>query len=508
MTTERTIPEGGLRRMARNGVLWSVVQSWGSKLLVFYLSILLTRLLGPEEFGVASAAALALSLIPMVTEFGFGDAIIQRGNLKPTDMNLPFYASLGAATGMTIVVIVLSERIEAWLGRPNLSLYLTAIAGTLVINTLSQFQEVVYRRNMMFRILALRTLIASFAAGVAAVICAWSGFGIWSFVVQVYVVGVISLVWLWRRPLWTPGREIERSSFRQMLRFGVPVVGLRLIDFAGTRLIDLLIIGQLGVALYGIYVVGAKFYLTLMELLHGAFHGVSLAVLSTIASDRKRLSQIYLETIGLSASLMSPLFVLFAALSPEICHVLFGERWEGVDGVAKTLLLLGAVQCIQFLNGAFLSARGRPEITLIAGVVKAAAPMLGLLLLPASALRELVLIFACGQLLSAPVSFIFVTRELGLSPMDAARVLGPAALNGICAFTAVTYARPLVEASEFGAFWRGMALGVVFVVVWACFISIFDRRRFRAAIVVLLNMIGVGSRRQPASAPRESVPSR
>jgi O-antigen/teichoic acid export membrane protein len=491
MTAERTIPEGGLRRAVRHGVFWSAVQSWGSKLLVFYLSILLTRLLSPEEFGIASAAALGLALIPMVTEFGFGDAILQRGSLNAKDMNLPFYVSLGAVIGMTVLVIVLSERIETWFGLSDLSLYVAAIAGSLIINALSQFQEAVYKRNMMFRVLALRTLIASFVAGVAAVVCAWSGLGIWSFVVQTYVVGVISLVWLWRRPLWTPGRELEHSTFRQMLGFGLPVVGLRLIDFAGTRLVDLLIIGQLGVALYGIYVVGAKFYLTLMELLHGAFHGVSLTVLSTIASDRKRLSQVYLETIGLSSSLMSPLFVLLAALSPEICRVLFGEKWKGVEEVAMILLLLGSVQCIQFLNGAFLSARGRPQITLIAGVVKTAAPMLGLLLLPAGALRELVLIFAFGQLLSAPVSFFFVTRELALSWMAAARALAPAALYGACAFAAVSYARPFVKASELGAFWQGMALGVVFVAVWASLIAVYDRRRLQAAFGLLSSAIGV-----------------
>lgn len=477
--------EGGLAKTARSGVLWSMVQNWGGKILAFGLSILLARLLTPEEFGIASAATLVLMLIPMIAEFGFGDAILQRRNLKPEDINLPFYLSVGLITLAVALVAAFSAEISAQIGRPELAVYISVIAGTTVINALCQFQEAVYRRKLSFRILAMRTLNANLVGGAAAVACAWAGFGIWSFVVQAYIASLISLVWLWWQPQWRPGTVLDLRALRQMLRFGIPIVGQRLVDFAGTRFIDIVIIGQYGLAAYGVYIVGAKLYLTMMELLQGALYGVSLTLLSTIAADRERVAGVYIKTASLSSAFISPVFVLLAVLSPEICRVLFGEKWQGVDKVAMALLLLGAVQSVQYMNGAFMAARGRPEITLIAGMVKTVAPILGLLLIPAADLGQLVVIFAIGQLMATPVSFFFASRELGIAPLAILKILAPAAINGILCFAAVVMARPYVEPLGLHAFWQGTLLGAVYAATWLVLIFILDRARFRAALAMV-----------------------
>lgn len=476
---EHSLPNN-IRRTAQLGIFWSIIQSWGGKLVAFGLSILLARLLSPEEFGIASAAALVLMLIPMVAEFGFGDAILQRQNLKSRDINLPFYFSIGIVTILVLVVTLMSGDISAWLGKPELAFYVTMIAGTMIINTLTQFQEAVYKRKLAFRTLALRTLNANLLGGATAVVCAGAGFGIWSFVAQAYVASLIGLLWLWWRPQWKPGLELNPLAFRQMLRFGLPIVGQRLVDFAGSRFLDLLIVSQLGLALYGVYIVGSKLYLTMMELLQGALYSVSLTVLSTIASDRERTANIYLKTIGLSSAFVSPVFVMVSVLSPEICHVLFGEKWQGVDDVAMVLLLLGAIQCVQYMNAAFLGARGRPEINLIAGTVKTVSPILGLLLLPTGELHLLVTIFVVGQLMATPVSFYFVSRELGLSALHIVRTLAPAVANGIVSFLSVTYARPYIALLNLNTFWQGVALGGIYALVWLVLIAALDHTRFRA----------------------------
>lgn len=479
MTLEHGNAEGGLARAARTGVFWSMVQSWGGKILAFGLSILLARLLTPEEFGIASTAALVLMLVPMVVEFGFGDAILQRRDLKPGDINLPFYVSVGLISLLALLVALMSGTISTWIGRPELALYLTVIAGTTVINAPCLFQEAAYRRKLLFRILAMRTLNANLVGGAAAVLCAWAGFGIWSFIVQAYVASLISLVWLWWRPQWRPGKTLDFAAFRQMLRFGIPIVGQRLVDFAGTRFIDLIIVSQYGLAAYGVYVVASKLYLTMMELLQGALYGVSLTLLSTIASDRERTAAVYTKTIGLSSAYVSPIFILLAALSPEVCDVLFGERWQGIDKVAMALLLLGAIQCVQYMNGAFLSARGRPEITLISGVVKTVAPILGLLLVPSTDLGSLVIIFTLGQLVATPVSFYFASRELGLSPLSILKVTAPAIINGGLVFAAVLLTRPYVQPLGLPAFWQGVLLGAAYAFTWLILITILDRPRLK-----------------------------
>ncbi|MCP8881910.1 oligosaccharide flippase family protein [Devosia sp. XJ19-1] len=486
MHTDPDTSRGGLLNLVRHGVFWSIVQSWGGKIATFLLSVFLARLLSPEEFGIASSALLILLLVPMFAELGFGDAIMQRRRLQAADLNLPFYVSISAILVLFAIVVLMSGQISAWLGVPGFSLYIVVISATMLITVPTVFQEAVYKRNMRFRFLAIRTFITHILGGLLAVACAANGFGVWSFVVQAYVVAAISFIWLWRKPQWIPGTSIDLPAFFQMFRFGSSILGQRLLDFIGNRFVDLMIISQLGLTVYGIYAVGSRFYVTMMQMVQGALYDVSLTVLSSIATDRSRIAEVYLKTVSSAATYISPVFILIASIAPEICSVLFGERWEGVNNVAAPLLLLGSVQCVQYMNGAFLSARGRPDITLLAVLAKSVSPLILLLLVPSENVSDMVTLFVIGQLIAAPVSFYLVFRELGLKFSRILRVLGPAIINGIVCFTLVSLARPYFDPLGLHDFWKGIFIGAIYTLIWLTCLAIMDRARLISAVDVLL----------------------
>ena len=50
---------------------------------------------------------------------------------------------------------------------------------------------------------------------------------------------------------------------------------------------------QFGIALLGVYTVAAKFYQTMLLLLHSGLNEVSLPFLSKIADDKERIAAIY-----------------------------------------------------------------------------------------------------------------------------------------------------------------------------------------------------------------------
>ncbi|OJF95291.1 lipopolysaccharide biosynthesis protein [Pararhizobium antarcticum] len=479
-----------LHHDAAHGVKWSIIQNWGGKVFTFLLSIVLARLLSPEDFGTASAVALILLLVPMIAEFGFGDAIMQRRDLKPSDINLPFLISIGVVVVMFVCVILMADRLSVKLDIPGQSIYIVVASGVLLFTAPSMFQEAMYKRHMKFKSLALRTFLANIAGGVAAIACAFAGFGIWSFVVQSYVAGLISVAWLWWRPEWKPSLTMDGRAFFQMTRFGMPVVFQRLVDFAGTKTIDIIIVSQFGLAAYGLYAIGSRIYLTMMQLLQGALYDVSLTVLSKISSDRERMAQAYLKTIGLAATFITPVFVVVAALAPEVTDVLLGDKWTGVEGVVAPLMLLGALQCVQFINGPFISARGRPEFILIAGITKSISAITALLLIPSSDVQSMTIVFVLSMLAATPVTFYFAVRELGLTIASVLKELWPAVANGAAGFFIVQLARPYLGSFQLSSFWQGMALGTLFALAWFVLLAILAPRRLKA-------MISKISRRRP-----------
>ncbi|MDB5651428.1 MAG: succinoglycan transport protein [Hyphomicrobiales bacterium] len=463
---------------ATSGIFWSVVQTWGARAFTFILFVLLARVLSPTDFGVASAALALLTFAGTMAEFGFGDAIVQRRGLSDEDINLPFYVAVAGSACLAVAAAVGSGALEHALNVPGLAPVVVALAASAPRNTLSTFQEVSYRRQMAFRPLALRIFAANLAAGPAAIICAYAGLGVWSLVVQAYVAAVVGLLWLWRKPVWFPGLVLRTQSFRELARFGASLALMRLIDFAGTRFPDVLILARYGVEAFGLFTVGAKLSQVLMQLLQSALNDVSLSVLSRLSHDRARMAEIYLRAMTMAVYVAAPLFVCAAALAPEICAVLFGARWTGVDEIARPLLLLGALQCVQFLNGPYMSARGRPSAVLLVAIVKHSIVAAGLLLLPKGDVAWMVTLFALLQVAAAPVSFGLALGELGLVPRLLLAVLWPAVMACFIADRAVAVLRPLAHTGS--PLVDGPVLGLAFALSFAAVVIVFGRKQVGA----------------------------
>jgi O-antigen/teichoic acid export membrane protein len=484
MNVEQSVAE-----IATRGILWSIAQNWGGRAFTFILFIVLARFLTPADFGLASTAALALMLIAMVAEFGFGDAIVQRKDLKPADINLPFFVSVGLSISLAATVALLSDRIEKWLNVPGLTPVLIAVCLTAPLMTVSTFQEVNYRRNFAFKQLAFRVFVANLVAGPLAILCALMGGGVWSLVVQSYVTVVVSLGWLWKRPYWLPSLVLEWPRFRQLSRFGASVVSMRLIGFVSLRFVEFLIVARFGVAAFGLYAVGSRIYFTMLYMLQTSLTDVSLAVLSKISDDRDRTLHAYSQAIMIASMITSPLFVFTAALAPEICDVLLGSKWNGVSALAQPLLLLGALQCVQFLNGSYLSARGRPSWVLMTVVSKMVAVVAGLLLVPTTHVIELVIVFVVAQLVEIPISYWFVAKDLQYPLRNVFRILTPSFASNAAAFFAVKFLRPTIMASIPWSLASGLVLGLVYVLVYLIVLCLLGRGQINQVKTFILNRV-------------------
>lgn len=468
-------PVTSLLNFAASGVFWSLLQVWMNRFFTLIVSIILARLLTPTDFGIASAGSLILLLIPIIAELGFTHAIIQRPDLKSRDINLPFFVSLGACVLATLVVALNADWISRQLGSEEAATYISLVVAVALLSVPNLLQQGVYKRNMEFKRLAILTFWAKILAGCLAVAAAILGASYWSFLVQAYVSVIITTVIMWRKAPWTPRLEFDIISFKEMFRFGISVALQKMNSFLGTKLIDFVILAKFGLAAYGIFSVGARLFDFLQQMLQGALGDVSLSALSKISDDTARIAAIYLKTISVSAYVISPIFILMSSLSLEITRVLFGEKWEGVESISSILMALGAVNAVQFMGGNFLSARGKPNMILVAGVVKTVVTLLAIFFIPTANIYEMTVVFLIAQLSATPISFYMVSRELKISQGNILRLLAPAAtIMGLC-FTAVWYLRAVLTSFELPMLLQGAILGASFIAVYACCMLIAKR---------------------------------
>lgn len=477
MSNQNQTSKESIKDAVKHGILWSVVQSWGGKLITFATSIILARLLGPEQYGIVGVAFLILTFIPMIADFGFGVAIIQKKNISDQDLNFPFYISLVLGIILLFILLFFSSYIEHYLKAPGLSNYLYAIAGISLVTIPSCFQESVYVRNMLFKPLAFRRLVVDLGAGIIAVILAFQGFGVWSLIIQAAISAVLGFIWLWAKPQWLPTIAISTNAFNSLLKVGLPIFLERIREFFSTKIVDFMIVSMLGLAAYGIYVVASRLYTILMQLLHGAMFNALLTSLSKISDDLARIRSIYIKTIGFCSTITSPFFVLLAAISPEVMDVLFGTKWVGIDKVSVPLMLMGAVHTIQHVNGAFLTSIAKSGLTLYVGLTKTLATVLVLYFFGTSDLVYLTWLFAISQLTVTPLSFYAVWSQIRFPVRDFLKLILESTVGNLIAFFIVTHLRDQVSAFVSMSFLKGLILAVIFAIVHVVYILIVNPKR-------------------------------
>lgn len=463
-----------LRSRAMRGLFWSLLQNVVGRLMSVLLFILIARFVTPDEFGFASTAIVVVSFLALIADFGMGDALVQRPQLRAGDPDLALYVSLAGSVILAGLLIAAALPIARIMKAEALAPYLQYAALFCPILVLISFQEALYRRAELFRALALRTVFGIFASGVVGLTLALNGWGAWALLGQFSTQVVLSALWLWSRSTWRPSRAPDPAVLRQLLRFGGSLVLLRAIDFVAMRSIDFVILSRHGAASLGLFAVSMRIDQTLTQLVQVSVSAVALSFLSRIASDPQRLARSFLRTVSLCATFGTPVFLGVAALSPDLVRLALGSRWMGADEIVRPLLIVGGVQCIQFICGSYLIAMGRPGTLLGLIVAKTLIVVLGLVIVENSDLQETVITYSLLLLCEAPITFGVMVHRLSLRWSDlASAIIAPCGAS-ILAFVVAEIVRAELTAK--------IPANLLMVLIFTIFVTVFFGILFSCAI--------------------------
>ena len=77
-----------------NGLFWKIMENGGSQGIQFIISILLARLLSPEEYGIINLVLIFVTIANVIVQNGFGTALIQKQQADERDYSSVFFVNL------------------------------------------------------------------------------------------------------------------------------------------------------------------------------------------------------------------------------------------------------------------------------------------------------------------------------------------------------------------------------------------------------------------------------
>lgn len=449
-----------MKREAAHGALWTLAEVGSGEGLAFVVFLVLTRLVSPADYGVASLAGAIAAFAQIPIMRGLADAVVARSELSEDAISTAFWATLLIATVLCSILVVAAGGIAWVFGQPMLAPVLRWFSLCLVTTALTTVPLAVLRRQLRLSAFALRAAGGGAVGGLVGISMAFAGCGIWALVGNQVAQGIAAVAIVWWMGDWRPRLTFPLGALRPLSGFSIQAVTGAGLDVLAAK-IDLLIVG------YSFDAASVGYYYLVKRMLQAAsaaaiypVWSVSLPVLGRLLKDRALFNKAYVSFIAAAQAFWLPVVLGFGVTAPDLIPVLFGLRWAGAAPVAAAASLVSFSAAIVICTNQAFCAAGRADLyarlalfqLLIMAVLFTAASRLG--------------IVAAGYALSAslaavvPLQLWALWRATGLTPRS---VLEPcarvAAAGGIMAATILATAAALSTAPALLRFPMEVALG-------------------------------------------------
>lgn len=309
------------------GMIWSFVERFSSQGIGFIVSIIIARLVSPEEYGLLALITVFLALAQVFIDSGFGNALIQRQNRTEEDYHTVFIFNMVVALVLYLAFFFAAPLIADFYDEPRLILLTRFISLNLIISSLCIVQRTRLNIALDFKTQAKATVAATIISGVIGIVLAYQGFEVWALVVQQILFQIVNAVVLMYYSRWLPKLQFSWVSFRSMFSFGSKLLINNLITSIYINIANLFIGKYYSPASLAFYNRG----FTLSQLpstnIEAVLQRIIYPLTCEVQNDRDRLVQTYYKYLHFSHFIILPLMTLLCVLSAPLISVLLTDKW-------------------------------------------------------------------------------------------------------------------------------------------------------------------------------------
>jgi len=359
------------------GVLWSLVQLGAGRLVTFAVTIVLARLLVPEDFGLLALGLLALGVFDRLKDIGVGAGLVQRpgpwSRLAPTGLSV----SVGAAVALAGACAALAPRLADVLGDEALGPVLRALAISLAVSGASVLPDAALRRRMLFRQRTVPELSGAAVKAAVSISLALAGWGVWSLVWAQVAASLAVTIGYWsvyRQHDFPPVRMgWDPSVAASLLSYGGQLAWVALLALLLDNL-DYLAIGRrLGAEQLGYYTMAFRLPELLVISVCAVVGQVLFSSFSAQAGDPVGLRRQFLSATGAIACVTVPVGAGLSATAPDLVPIVLGDAFGSSVRVLQLLGLYAAVYSLTFHAGELYKASGKAHVLLWLSLAKLVA---------------------------------------------------------------------------------------------------------------------------------------
>ncbi|MFO1393244.1 MAG: lipopolysaccharide biosynthesis protein [Steroidobacteraceae bacterium] len=348
------------RQSLRSGAVSMLAQ--GANMVVQFLSaIVLARLLLPEDFGLVAMVAAITGFASIFVDLGTRDALSQRESITEGEVSALFWINSGVGLVLTVMAMICSPLIARFYGEPRLVYITLAMALTFVLPSLYYAQYAIMRRALKFRQLAMVEVGANLLATLVTVVFAYETHSYWALVAKPVLKELFTAISVWATCGWHPGRPTFTPGVRDMLKFGINILGFAVTDYVA-KSADRVALGYTtGPRDLGYYQNALVIYDNPLALFTLSLHGVAVATLTKLRGNLESFRRAWTTALSSLVFFAAPAFAILAVTAQDLVIVLLGGKWAHAGLLLTVMALRGPAHVVERTIGWLHVAAGRTD---------------------------------------------------------------------------------------------------------------------------------------------------
>lgn len=330
----------------------------------FVVSVVLARILLPEDFGLLGMLAIFIALSQTFIESGMGLGLIQCQDRTDIDFSTVFVFNLGVSSLFYLLLFFTAPFIASYFNQPKL-IDLTRVLGlNLFICSLAIVQRTKLTIAINFKAIAKTNVIGVIIGGIAGIVAAMNGFGVWSLVIQTLLGSFASAVSLWFFSHWAPSIAFSINSFRNLFGFGSKLLLSGLYAQLLTNVYNICIGKYYPISSLGYYTRAKGFADISAGTITSILQQATFPILAAVQNDKEKLVSVYSRMIRMSSFFIIPMMTLIALLAKPIVILLLTEKWVAVIPLLQWMVFARIFLPMSAINMNLLNAIGRSDLFL------------------------------------------------------------------------------------------------------------------------------------------------
>ena len=359
------------RRIARGGVAF-IGAKFAAQIFLWGVTLYVTTLLQPADFGLLTLAAMVFGLAEMFVEAGMGRALIQATELHRSDIAQAFTTSIIFAAVFYVLIYFSAPWLAKQLNAPLLTDLLRVIALSIWLTPLQTICGALIERRLLLSTQSVIVVTVAVTQGLLVFVLAYAGLGVWSLAAGVLGGRLCQCLLVWYASGWCPHVALPKRRMSNLIRYGMTLNFGSLIWFANSNADFAVIAMRLGATALGYYSLAFQIISMPADKLAASVNQIAFAVYCRLQSRPDDLARACVRVISLLFAVTAPTLIGLALVAGDALPMFMGAQWQPTVLPLQLLAPTGCMIVVASTLPPLLNALGRPELVLFYSLVRLA----------------------------------------------------------------------------------------------------------------------------------------